>query len=84
MRVALLASHTTDFLAELLPLAGLSTGMTVKLVPVPHGHIETWLLGPARNGEVSVDFTVPMGSHDDLQLDAAARPLELVDAAVAR
>ena len=83
VRVAVLAAHTTDFLTELLPAAGLSCGIELVIEPVPFGQLETWLLDPGARRSGAPDYTVLWGTHDDLQL-GAAKPDEVVAAAVQR
>lgn len=81
--MAVLAPHTTDFLTELLPVAGLSCGIDLAVEPVPFGQLESWLLAPADRRAAGLDYTVLWGTHDDLQL-GAAEPDEVVAAAVQR
>jgi FkbH-like protein len=79
IRIAVLAPHTTDFLVELLPVAGLSCGIDLTVEPVPFGQLETRLLDPAARWSAQPDYLVLWGSHDDLQLGSG--PAEQVVAA---
>ncbi|WP_405163428.1 HAD-IIIC family phosphatase [Nocardia sp. NBC_01499] len=65
VRMALLATYTTDFLAELLPLAGARAGLTPELLEFPFGQVEQVLLAPQtpfREG----DYVVLAGTHHDV------------------
>ncbi|MFI1917559.1 HAD-IIIC family phosphatase [Nocardia sp. NPDC020380] len=65
VRIALLATYTTDFLAELIPVAGARAGIAPELVPFPFGQLEQVLLDPQtplRTG----DYAVLCGTHHDV------------------
>ena len=83
IRIAVLAPHTTDFLVELLPVAGLSCGIDLTVEPVPYGQLETRLLDPAARWSTDPDYLVLWGSHEDLQLSSAPSE-QVVAAAVER
>jgi len=83
VRVAVLAPHTTDFLVELLPVAGLSCGIDLSVEPVAYGQLETRLLDPAARWSADPDYLVLWGSHEDLQLGSAPAD-QVVAAAVER
>lgn len=83
VRIAVLAPHTTDFLVELLPVAGLSCGIDLTVEPVPYGQLETRLLDPAAHWSADPDYLVLWGSHEDLQLGSAPAD-QVVAAAVER
>ncbi|MFI7002396.1 hypothetical protein [Nocardia sp. NPDC050175] len=65
VRVALLATYTIDFLAELLPMAGARVGLAVDLLKFPFGQIEQVLLNPPHSLE-DVDYVVLTGTHHDV------------------
>ncbi|MFI9502948.1 HAD-IIIC family phosphatase [Nocardia sp. NPDC052566] len=65
VRLAVLATYTTEFLAELLPLACARAGITPHLLEFPFGQVEQVLLDPKtplREG----DYVVLSGTHHDL------------------
>ncbi|MFI5777657.1 HAD-IIIC family phosphatase [Nocardia sp. NPDC051570] len=65
VRIALLATHTTEFLAELLPLAGARAGLNTELLQFPFGQLEQILFDPQtplREG----DYVVLAGTHHDV------------------
>lgn len=65
VRIALLASYTTEFLTELLPLAGARAGLAPELLRFPFGQLEQVLFdpqSPLREG----DYVVLSGTHHDL------------------
>ncbi|WP_069166752.1 HAD-IIIC family phosphatase [Nocardia altamirensis] len=65
VRLALLATYTIDFLAELLPLAGSRAGLTPEMLVFPFGQVEQVLLAPEspfREG----DYVVLAGTHHDV------------------
>ncbi|MBV6699867.1 HAD-IIIC family phosphatase [Kitasatospora aureofaciens] len=82
--LAVLATHTTDFLAEYLPVGALSVGIDLTVRQFPYGQVEAELLDPA--GELRAqrpDYVLLAGTEQDLQL-GAADPDAVVEAAVAR
>jgi len=84
VRLGLLTTHTTDFLAELLPVAALSCGIDLTVLHTFHGRLETELLdpvGPLRTKRP--DYVLLCGTEEDLQLRTAP-PDEVVAAAVER
>ncbi|MBF6130916.1 HAD-IIIC family phosphatase [Nocardia brasiliensis] len=65
VRLAVLATYTTDFLTELLPLACARAGVTPELLEFPFGQVEQVLLAPQtpfREG----DYVVLAGTHHDV------------------
>lgn len=84
VRLSLLATHTTDFLAELLPVAALSCGIDLTLHQVPYGQVEAELLDPAGSLRAArPDYVLLCGTEHDLGLGTAP-PDDVVGAAVDR
>ncbi|MFE6056723.1 HAD-IIIC family phosphatase [Kitasatospora sp. NPDC056446] len=84
VRLTVLATHTADFLADLLPAAGLSCGIDLTVHQPPYGLPESQLAGPASGLRAArPDYVLLSGTEHDLQLSAAA-PDDVVAAAVER
>ncbi len=84
IRLAILATHTTDFLADLLPIAALACGIDLTVVQTRYGSIETELLDAA--GALLAarpDYVLLSGTAEDLQLGAGPAD-DVVAAAVER
>ena len=81
----ILATHTMDFYAGLLPVAGLATGVDLRVVQVPFGQVEQELLRPSPAVlDARPDYVLLAGSAEDLRLGDIADPDEAVGAAVDR
>jgi FkbH-like protein len=83
-RLAILATHTADFLAELLPVAALSCGIDLRVYQTPFGQLETELLDSTRPLYAErPDYVLLCATEEDLQLSAGS-PNDVVSAAVER
>lgn len=82
--LAVLATHTTDFLTEILPVAALSCGIDLTIYQAPYGHMESELLDPSRPIHDSrPDYVLLCGIEEDLNLGCGPAD-EVVSAAVER
>lgn len=80
--VTILATHTVDFLAELLPVAGATVGIDLAIRRVDYGQLETELLDPAsETRREPTDYVLLAGTHEDVELGAGTAA---VDSAVQR
>jgi len=65
--LAVLASHTTSFYAELLPLAALSVGIDLAVHEMPFGQLEQQLIGPsAELRALAPDYVLLAGTAEDV------------------
>jgi FkbH-like protein len=87
VRVRVLATSTSDLLAQLLPAAGLAAGIGIEVTQAPYGQLEQELFdaGSVTRREPP-DYLLLVPSLDDLALGELARraPGEVVTAAVRR
>jgi FkbH-like protein len=68
-RLAILATHTTDFLTELLPVAALSCGIDLTVYQAPYGQMEAELLDNSRPIHANrPDYVLLSGTEEDLNL----------------
>jgi FkbH-like protein len=82
--IAILATHTTQFLAEALPVAALSCGIDLTVIQTRYGLIEPELLDPSSVlQDARPDYVVLSGTEEDLQLGAGSAD-NVVSAAVER
>jgi FkbH-like protein len=87
IRVRVLATSTSDLLAQLLPVAGLAAGLGLEVSQAPYGQLEQELLD-ARSAtrREAPDYVLLVPSPDDLALGqlAGREPDEVVAAAIQR
>ncbi|WP_433113700.1 HAD-IIIC family phosphatase [Micromonospora sp. CA-246542] len=79
MRVAVLASHTTDFYVELLPVAALAADIDLAVHQMPFGMLEQSLLPCAAELiAFAPDYVVLAGTAEDLRGVRQNQPAEEV------
>ena len=87
LRVRVLATSTSDLLAELLPAAGLAAGLGLEVTQAPYGQLEQELFD-ARSATCRErpDYVLLVPTTDDLALGelAGREPEEVVTGAVQR
>ena len=87
LTVRLLATSTSDLLAELLPAAGLAAGLGLKVTQAPYGQLEQELLDArSTTRREPPDYVLLVPSADDLALGelVGREPGEVVEGAVQR
>ena len=80
--VTILATHTVDFIAELLPIAGSTVGVNLVVNRVGYGQLDAALLDPVSSTRTSPpDYVLLCGTAEDLELNS---PDDAVESAVRR
>lgn len=87
LRVRVLATSTSELLAELLPAAGLAAGLGIEVTQAPYGQVEQELLDPrSATCRERPDYVLLVPGTDDLALGelAGREPDDVVASAVQR